>query len=275
MKAQRERPQELVGRVEALHPLVLEAQRRLQRPVALRVVDRESDLVGHERQEGDFFRVVGVRLAAPHDQHAAPAARGRQRQRTRRPDRLSSQVLHLLPEAAFPVDDRNDERLLMLDDPVGQLLFTGQVRRFRALSRLFEHAGLDDARPFVVERETKEAEADNGAKLARETAEQGVAVVIGAQRLGHADERLVAFSEGSSGGSAVTVAHRTAVYRPVLWAASSTADAREGQEVTCSPLCGFAVAAGTATASGARTAENEGRYMSSLHVEPAPLTAPM
>lgn len=77
-----DRAQQLVGRVQTPLPLAFDDQGLLQGGVVERIIDRERDLVGDQRQEGDVLRVVDMASRVTGQQHPdAPAGRG-QRQRT-------------------------------------------------------------------------------------------------------------------------------------------------------------------------------------------------
>lgn len=79
----------------------------------------------------------------------------------------------------------------MLNRPVRQRFLGGQLRRRQRLARGLEHAQVQTVRRLVVESQAEEAEPNDRPELARQASEQRVAIVIGAQRLGDADQGLV------------------------------------------------------------------------------------
>ena len=82
-----------------------------------RIVDRQGDLSGNERQEADFVGRIRVDQSARDQQAAELPMRRAERQRTQRPQAQRAQALHRFREARLEQQVGNDDDFLMLVHP--------------------------------------------------------------------------------------------------------------------------------------------------------------
>ncbi len=137
------------------------------------VVHGEGDVIGDQGEVADIFLGIAIGLLETETETAKPAMRGGEGKDAGRLHAVLPKDLHHEGKARLFVSRRNDNRLLMFQDPPRDGLFRREVFRdgeARAVHG-FENGIADFVRSLVVQEDGDKIEADYGSELARQNPE--------------------------------------------------------------------------------------------------------